>query len=147
MKTTIAILLAVAASFAPGAVIQAASGTPEVDKANATLSMSGNLVPTTCTGEDATPYTTYRGKWIGSQTETTTGTTDYVLGGILQGGSIVWTINQTTKRGALSGAVRLTSSTGSPTYVGKLRLVTQGAPVPGGPAVPGRGFIVAGLVP
>jgi hypothetical protein len=144
------VLIAVVASFClGGAVVKAAtSSTPEINNANATLSLrpQGTFSQRRCTGEDAVPYVTIRGTWTGPQTETTPGVTDYDLSGTVTVSGVVWTINLTTGRGVLTGTVKLISTAGIPEYSGKLTLITEGVPATGA-AVPGRGWIVAGFLP
>jgi hypothetical protein len=126
-----------------GVVIAAAtSGTPEIDRANATLGFQGQLRAISCTGEDGITYLTYHGAWIGSASQVLPDATDYGLSGAAKISGIAWTINKTTGRGVLKGTISLTSSAGTLTYSGTLILVTQGLPAPGA-AVPGRGWINA----
>jgi hypothetical protein len=127
-----------------GVVAYAVSGTPEIDRANATIQLQGNLRPITCTGEDATPYATWSGSLKGGESQVVPDPTDYPLSGPLAVTGIKWTINMTTKRGVLTGKITLSTATAAtPVYVGKLTLVTQGVPAGGAAAVPARGFIVA----
>jgi hypothetical protein len=127
-----------------GVVAQAQTApTPEIDRANATMQLSGTLRSRGCAGEDATDYVTYRGSWKGGETQMLPDPTDYSLTGALTVSAIQWTINSKTGRGVLTGTITLTNSTSAtPVYSGKLILVTQGNPAAGG-NVPGRGWINA----
>jgi hypothetical protein len=136
-----------------GFVAQAATTpTPEIDRANANIQLSGRLVPSnTCNGEDGTatsgpiPYVTYSGTWKGSEGQVLPDPTDYPLSGALKVSGIKWTINLNTGRGVLTGKAILTSSTANATtYSGTLTVVTQGVPAAGA-VVPGRGFLTAGF--
>lgn len=127
-----------------GLVVRAATaGTPEIDRANATLGLQGNLKTHGCVGEDNTDYVTYTGTWTGSESQITPDATDYGLSGTVVVKSIKWTINSNTSRGVLTGSISLTSAaSNTPIYSGKLTLVTQGKPAAGA-TVPGRGWISA----
>ena len=128
-----------------GGVAVALSGTPEIDKANATmrLSASPKFTSVRCPGEDGLPYITYRGGWRGAESDVTPGSTDYNLSGPLVVSKVVWTINLETKRGVLSGTALLTSAASAKrTYVGPLRLITQGVPSAGA-VVSARGWLAA----
>jgi hypothetical protein len=125
-----------------GVVIAAAtSGTPEIDRANATLGFQGTVKPIQCTGEDGITYLTYHGSWVGSASQVLPDATDYGLSGAAKISGIAWTINTATARGVLKGAISLTNSAGTG-YTGTLILVTQGMPAAGA-AVPARGWINA----
>jgi hypothetical protein len=143
------LVLAVVLSFVLGAlVVRAASGTPEVNTANATMSLK-SATPfhsIGCVGEDQTDYVTWRGMWTGTQTEVSVGESDYILSGSLSVSGIVWTINSNNSRGVLTAKVVLTDNAGAVEYVGRLTLVTQGKPA-AGVVVLGRGFIVARFSP
>jgi hypothetical protein len=145
----LAILVALTLSFCLGAVIvkAATSGTPEVDKANVTISIQPHkFTSVQCLGEDAKPYVTYRGRWIGTETDALPAT-DYNLSGPLTIAGIVWTINTSTGRGVLTGMITLAGPAGTPTYTGRVTIITQGLPSVGAPPVPGRGWIIAGFAP
>ena len=144
MKRLAVVAGAFAGMTAAGVVVAAAAGTPEIDMANATMSLqaSARFKATGCAGEDATDYITYRGAWTGAETETTPGLTDYSLSGSLTVARVVWTVNQKSGRGVLKGAVSLKDTSGKPTYSGNLTLVTQGKPVAGA-NVAARGWISA----
>jgi hypothetical protein len=143
--------VALVVSFALGGVLVKAAttpGTPEVDNSNATISVKAahRFVPTQCVGEDLVSYVTYRGKWTGTQTDASPGSSDYSLNGQITVGGIVWTINLSTKRGVLTGNINLADAAGLPIYSGKLTVITQG--LPGGTgAVQGRGWISAAFAP
>jgi hypothetical protein len=126
-----------------GAVVHAATGTPEVDRANATMQLAGSVKGVSCVGEDGTSYTTYSGSWKGGETQFVPDPTDYSLSGSLVVSSIRWTINTKTNRGVLVGAAKLTNAAG-PIYSGTLTLITQGAPAAGA-NVPGRGWLSAAI--
>jgi hypothetical protein len=133
--------------LAGGVVAYAVSGTPEIDRANATIQLQGNVKPISCVGEDGTPYATWSGKYTGGESQVMPDPTDYPLSGPLAISGIKWTINMTTKRGVLTAKITLSDPAAAvTTYVGKLTLVTQGVPAAGAAAVPGRGFIVANFV-
>jgi hypothetical protein len=140
------VALTVVSCFLIGTVAFAAAvGVPEIDEANATLSLTSRtaFVPTQCPGEDGISYITFRGTWTGTETETTPGFTDYNLSGPIRVAGVVWTINQKTFRGVLTGAITLSSAAaGVRTYSGRLTLITQGVPAAGA-VVPGRGWISA----
>jgi hypothetical protein len=146
----LAILVAVVLSFCLGGVLvkAATSGTPEVDKANVTIAIKAHkFTSAQCVGEDAGPYVTYRGRWIGTETDAVPAT-DYNLSGPITVTGIVWTINTSTRRGVLTGVIKLTdAATAKPTYTGRLTVVTEGLPSIGAAAVPGRGWIIAGFAP
>jgi hypothetical protein len=126
-------------------IAAAASGTPEVDPANATFSLTGQVVQASCTGEDGAMYATYRGGWSGTETDKTPGSTDYSLSGPAAVSGIKWTINKSTGRGVLTGTITLSTTAGTGAYKGTLILVTQGIPAVGA-LVPARGWINAGFV-
>lgn len=129
---------------------------PEVDQANATiqLGVSTPLTGVACPGEDKlatgakTPYITYTGTWVGGETESVAGESDYPLSGTLTVSNISWTINLNTDRGVLSGKAVLTTPAGTPPvtlYSGKLVLVTQGNPAATSAPTTGRGYITASV--
>ena len=137
--------LCAAACVAAGATIaNAGTGTPEVDRANANIQLSGSLNPVRCIGEDSMNYITYAGTYRGGESEVTPGFTDYPLTGSMVISGVDWTINLKTMRGVLTGLVTLSSAAGGPDYSGRLILVTQGFPAAGA-LVPGRGWIAAGF--
>ncbi len=147
MKRILAASISLVVAAAGGLAAHAAtSGTPEIDRANATFQLSGRLSPVNCVGEDGTSYMTFKGTFKGGTTQVLPDPTDYGLSGTATISGIKWTINLGTKRGVLTGAIGLVDSTGLPQYSGKITLITQGVPAPG-TAVPGRGWIVAGFVP
>jgi hypothetical protein len=127
-----------------GVVAQAQTvPTPEIDRANATMQLSGTLKSRGCVGEDQTDYVTYTGSWKGGETQMLPDPTEYPLTGALTVNAIQWTIKTKTGRGVLTGKITLINSTSpTPSYSGKLILVTQGNPATGG-NVPGRGWINA----
>jgi hypothetical protein len=150
MKKVIASGAALVSVFFGGFVVRAATTpTPEIDRANATIQLAGNLKGKECVGEDQITYITYTGSWKGGETQIVPDPTDYNLTGALTVTKIQWTVNQTTGRGVLTGTIGLTVSTPTgnvPEYSGKLTLVTQN--VAGTRNVPARGWIVANfLVP
>lgn len=109
-------------------VTRAASttGTPEIDRANATLQLSGSLSGVRCTGEDGMPYETFTGSYKGGESQMTPDATDYNLGGGSTVNSVSWTVNLTTFRGVFTGTIALTNAAGTKTYMGNLVLITQG---------------------
>jgi hypothetical protein len=137
-------------ALAGGFAVQAATTpTPEIDRANANIQLSGTLVSKTCNGEDRTatggpvPYVTYSGMWKGSEGQVLPDPTDYALSGALKVSGIKWTINLNTGRGVLTGrAVLMSSAANATTYSGTLTVVTQGVPAAGA-VVPGRGILTA----
>jgi hypothetical protein len=136
---------AAALTLIGGGVAVAISGVPEVDRANATLRLSASpqFTSVSCAGEDGLPYVTYRGGWRGTEIDVTPASTDYDLSGPITIGKVVWTVNRETKRGVLAGSAILTSpASGLRTYVGPLRLITQGVPVAGS-VVAARGWLSA----
>jgi len=148
MKKILIAVGAVACLVAGGVVVgRATSGTPEIDRANATMSLQGNLTQVTCPGEDGpapggTPYMTLRGAYSGSETQYVPDATDYSLSGKVKITGIAWTINLSTKRGVLTGTITLIGSAGTATYRGGLWLITDGTPAAGS-LVPARGWINA----
>ncbi len=130
-----------------GVVAYAVSGTPEIDRANATFQLSGRLTSVGCVGEDSTDYVTYSGTWKGAETQVTPDATDYPLSGPVTVSGIKWTINSQTGRGVLTGTISQTGTAAAnvPVYKGKLTLITQGQPTAGA-AVPARGWISAPIV-
>ena len=125
-----------------GVVVHAATGTPEIDRANATMQLSGSLKSHGCVGEDSTDYVTYTGSWKGAETQMVPDPTDYPLSGNLLISGIRWTINSQTARGVLTGTITLSNASTGTVYSGLLTLVTQGMPA-AGKNVPGRGWINA----
>jgi hypothetical protein len=113
-----------------GVVAAAAAGVPEIDNANATFQMKAtNVVVTTCNGEDGTMYTKVVGKkWAGGEVDFTPGSTDYILTGTLTWTKVVWTINNTTRRGIFRATAKLVDSSGLNAYSGPVVLITQGIP-------------------
>ena len=120
----------------------ATSGTPEIDRANATFQLSGNLKSAGCVGEDNTDYVTYKGAWAGGESQQVPDATDYTLSGPVTIKGIKWTINSVTGRGILTGNIALTDPAGAAVYSGKITLVSQGRPSTTA-AVPARGWISA----
>lgn len=146
MRIRLAIAGALACMAFGGVVVLAASGTPEVDRANATLQLSGKLRPVSCVGEDGITYVTYHGSYGGGESQVAPDPTDYNLSGTVKVVGIAWTINKSTGRGVLTGSITLTNpASGLGTYKGPLTLVTQGLPAAGA-TVPGRGWIKAAIV-
>ena len=138
---------AVTAGALGGVIAHAAVGTPEIDRANATMQLTGNLRSVGCVGEDATDYVTWLGSWTGSEAQIVPDATDYTLTGAVTVSGIKWTINSSTHRGVLTAGITLTAATtGGGEYKGTLTLVTQGAPAAGS-LVPARGWINAAMVP
>jgi hypothetical protein len=130
-----------------GAVVaNASTGTPEIDRANATFKFSGTLKPVQCIGEDTMPYNTYFGAWKGTEGQLLPDPTDYALSGPWNVTGITWTVNMKTLRGVLTGAVTLTNSAGLVEYRGKLLLVTQGLASTTSQAL-ARGVISAAFTP
>jgi hypothetical protein len=128
-----------------GGVAAAVVGTPEIDKANVTISVkpTATFTATRCAGEDGQEYVTYRGTWRGSETDVTPGSTDYNLSGTLAVGKVEWTVNVKTRRGVLTGTAILTSpASGLRVYAGPLVLITQGLPSANADA-PARGWLNA----
>lgn len=144
LRVVVGALCATACIAGGAAVASAVSGTPEIDRANATMQLSGKVTPLRCVGEDAIPYITYRGSWKGGETQMFPDPTDYPLTGPVTVSGIVWTINLKTMRGVLTGLITLSTSAGGTDYSGHLTLVTQGLPTAGA-LVPGRGWINAGF--
>ncbi|MGO9197204.1 MAG: hypothetical protein ACLQK4_08755 [Acidimicrobiales bacterium] len=151
MKRYIAALATGVFVLSGAGVAMAASGTPEIDEANATIALKAakTFVPTGCAGEDGVSYVTYRGSWLGGETDGTPGSTDYNLTGALSVKNIVWTINLQTQRGVLKGKADLVGTpaaggNAANVYVGPLTLVTQGLPTAGTDAtVTARGWLNA----
>jgi hypothetical protein len=143
-RISIIVLVAFGLS-AVGMALAFAIGIPEVDRANATLALDpiGKLKKTTCVGEDAVPYVTFRGRWEGSETDVTPGSTDYDLGGALVVSRAVWTINLATQRGVLRAHISVFDPiSGDTHYAGRLTMITQGLPDPKTP-IEARGWIDA----
>jgi hypothetical protein len=139
-------LCAVACVVAGTLVANALTTSPEIDRANAKLRLSGQLTSRGCVGEDTTDYLTLSGTWKGAETQVLPDPTDYGLTGPVTVTGIKWTINGKTKRGVLTATIALTKSTpaGAVVYSGPLTLVTQGLPSTAA-AVPGRGWISASV--
>ena len=144
MKKILIAVGAVASLIVGGVVVvRATSGTPEIDRANATLSLQGRLAQAQCTGEDGVPYLTLKGAYSsGVETQYVPDPTNYDLSGKVTIGGIVWTINLSTKRGVFLGTIALHNSTGALSYKGTIWLITDGLPSSGS-AVPARGWINA----
>jgi hypothetical protein len=116
---------------------------PEIDRANATIGLQGQLKVKECAGEDGITYETWSGKWLGSEGQILPDSTDYPLSGSLTVSGIHWTINLTTARGIWTSKVVLTSTAGTVTYSGNMTLITQGIPTAGTAPTVGRGWIYA----
>jgi hypothetical protein len=123
----------------------AASGTPEINRANATLALQGNIKAVACTGEDGINYQTFSGSYSGSETQVFPEATDYALSGSVSITGISWSINMSTKRGVFTSVITHLNSAGAPLYRGTLTLITQGVPAAGA-VVPARGWINAKFV-
>lgn len=136
-------IAALAAVGISAGVAVAASGVPEIDRANATMRLAAEpqFVSRACAGEDGIRYVTFRGGWHGGEIDVTPGSTDYSLKGVLTISKVVWTVNLETQRGVLAGAAVLTEA-GVRTYAGTMRLITQGLPSAARPAA-ARGFLSA----
>jgi hypothetical protein len=124
-------------------VASASTGTPEIDRANATIKFSGQLNPVSCVGEDAVKYVTFIGAWRGNVNQLPPDPTDYPFTGPFTVSAIQWTINAHTLRGVLTGQISILAPTGAPAYKGRLTLVTQGLPNAAGAQVSARGWISA----
>ncbi len=125
------------------AVTPATVGTPEIDRANATMQFSGTLKEVTCTGEDTMPYETFTGTYTGGITQLLPDPTDYPFGsGPFTMSGIKWTINTATGRGVLTAKVAIDGSATTPIFSGTVTLVSQGLPAAGA-SVPARGWISA----
>jgi hypothetical protein len=143
----IALACCTVGGFGGAVVANASTGTPEIDRANATIKSSGTLRPVRCVGEDGFPYVTYFGAWKGAENQLPPDATDYApLSGPWTVTGITWTINMKTLRGALTAAVSLVNAAGAVDYKGKLLLVTQGLPSATAQAL-ARGVVSAGFVP
>jgi hypothetical protein len=116
---------------------------PEIDRANATIGLQGQLKVKECGGEDSISYETYTGKWLGSESQIVPDPTDYPLSGALTVSGIKWTINLSTARGLWTSKIVLTNAAGVVTYSGTMTLVTQGIPTAGTAPTSGRGWIYA----
>jgi hypothetical protein len=127
--------------FFGGLAQGATTGKPEIDRANATVSLQGNLTAQTCAGEDGVGYFTYSGSWKGGETQIVPDATDYPLSGPLTVSGIEWTINASTLRGVLTGKVTLTNAAKATENSGTLVVITQGPPS-GSALATGRGWIV-----
>jgi hypothetical protein len=121
----------------------ALSGTPEVDRANALLTLSGTLKVVSCTGEDATSYETLSGTWTGNEIQSFPDPTDYNLTASLTVTGIKWTINMANGMGVLTGHITLAPAGLHAIYAGTLTLVTQGTA--GTQSAAGRGWISAAM--
>jgi hypothetical protein len=150
VKKVIASGFALIAVFLGGMAAQAAFGGPQIvgppliDRANATIQLSGNLKATNCVGVSSVPYVTFTGSWKGGETQLAPDPTPVPLSGNLAVTTIQWTINLKTDRGVLTANVKLSTAAAGTQYSGKLTLVTQGVPSAGA-LVPGRGWITANL--
>jgi len=144
MKKTIATAVGavcLSVGIVAGAVVaNAVSGTPEIDRAAAKISVQGKMKGVSCVGEDGVKYVTFTGAWKGTESQVMPDPTDYSLSGQVLISKIVWTINAKTLRGVLTASIAMGSS--SSTYSGKLILVTQGQPNTGA-LVTARGWINA----
>jgi hypothetical protein len=134
-----------------GVVAFAGPGTPEIDNANANITLHGTYpIHTQCIGEDQTTnhYQTYAagGNWVGTETQSAGDTTEHGLNGNLTLSGIKWTI-RANGRGVLTGAISLATSASGTIYSGVLILVSQGFPTspPAPPNVYARGWIRAHL--
>jgi hypothetical protein len=116
---------------------------PEIDRANATIGLQGQLSVKECSGEDGVSYETYSGRWLGSEGQIVPDSTDYSLSGTLTVSGIRWTINLGTQRGVWTSKIVLTNSAGVVTYSGNMTLVTQGLPTATAAPAMGRGWIYA----
>jgi hypothetical protein len=119
----------------------ATTAKPEIDRANAKVSLQGSLTAQTCNGEDGIGYVTYTGSWTGGETQIVPDPTDYPLSGPLTVSGIEWTINPSTLRGVLTGKVTLTNAAKATENSGKIVVITQGSPS-GSALATGRGWIV-----
>ncbi len=152
MKKFIASGIALVAVFFGGMAVRAAVdgpgivGPPLIDRANAGIKLSGNLQSTTCAGVSSVKYITYTGAWKGTETQILPDPTPRPLSGTLTVTGIDWTINLSTGRGVLTGAVKLSSPAAGPLYTGRITLVSQGIPATGA-LVPARGWIAANVLP
>ena len=142
------------ACFGVGGVVGvlASSGTPEIDRAAAKISLTGSIKPVQCVGEDKGQYDTWSGSYSGSESQVLPDPTDYNLSSSsVSISGITWTIHQgtgstTVNRGVFTGTITLSSAAGGAIYRGFITLITQGFPAAGGPAVPARGWINAKFV-
>jgi hypothetical protein len=120
MKKFIATGIALVAVFFGGMAVRAAVdgpgivGPPLIDRANAGIKLSGNLKSTTCAGVSAVKYITYTGSWKGTETQILPDPTPRPLSGTLTVSGIAWTINLSTGRGVLTGAIGLSSAAAGP---------------------------------
>jgi hypothetical protein len=150
VKKVIASAVALIAVFFGGMAARAAFGgpaivgPPEIDRANATIQLSGSLKATNCVGVSAIPYVTYKGSMKGGETQILPDPTPVPLSGNLVVSKILWTINLKTDRGVLTATVKLSTASAGAEYSGAMTLVTQGVPSAGA-LVPGRGWLTAGL--
>jgi len=155
MKRFAAFLFATVALVLLGAGVATALtvGPPHIDPANATIQAkpSPAFRGTACTGFAGVPYVTYRGGWVGGETEVPPGPTNYNLTGTWTVKKIVWTINLNTGRGVLRGTATLTSQPAAGgnaeiTYSGPITLITQGI-VKSTDQVQARGWVAAATYP
>jgi hypothetical protein len=128
-----------------GVVAFASAPTPEIDNANAKITLNGTIHYVSCLGEDAKNYRTYTGTWNGAEAQNSADATDHSLSGSLTVSGMHWTINTTTRRGVLIANIALKTASGAPIYSGSLLLVTQGLPDSTTPTVYARGGIDAQL--
>lgn len=146
MKKVLMAVGALACFGLGGAVVAVASpsGSPEIDRAAATMSLNGQISQARCPGEDTTTYETFVGQYSGSQTQVAPAT-DYSLSGTAAITITNWTINIKTARGVLAATIMLSTPAAGVTYKGALTLITQGLPVAGA-VVTARGWIFARFV-
>lgn len=149
MRRSLIVLAATGLVAATAIVAMAVIGPPEVDKANATFTLTAaDPVATQCAGEDAPDqYTTIKALWSGTETEVTPGATDYTLTGKLKYNASL-TINLTTHRGVMTGTATLLArpvggGVFKKVYGGPLTIVVQQVDLPAGLQYVGRGFLNA----
>ncbi len=151
VRTIVIAVLSCCALVAGNGAVFASSGTPEINRANATMNLTGTYPSVvSCTGEDTINYRTYRagGPWTGPQTEVAPDPADYALSGALSFTNIVWTINLNTQRGVYRATATLRTTAGAVVYTGPLTLITQGVPAPKGNLnVYARGWLSAHFAP
>jgi hypothetical protein len=131
------------------AAIATAGGQPNINNANATISVKPTGIKTLqCVGVNGVPYMTWLGSWKGSEILTGPAFTPYNLSGAFTVNNWVWTVNLKTDRGVLTGTASLKSApaAGGPvaqTFQGPLTLITQGLPDQGSTngTVPARGWM------
>jgi hypothetical protein len=129
-----------------GIVVAQAAGPPEVDRADATFSLTpkGAPVAKPCMGDD-TGIIKLTGTWKGSETDFTPVPgygNDENLTGTLSVKNAVFTINATNGVGVGTATVQLNNSAGAMVYKGKFNVVTQqNSPQTG--MADGRGMVIA----